>query len=87
MAAFAQTFPSVASAPGVLLWDADTFDKWATETPLSHGEHVTARFLLAVWNPWHSWSCGRFEVMESLRIWDDDHRMAFLAWAAAPWWP
>jgi hypothetical protein len=48
MAEFAWTFPSVAKAPGARLWDANTFDRWAAETPISEGELVTARFLLAV---------------------------------------
>ena len=30
---------------------------------------------------------GRFDLMEAVRIWDDDHRRVFLAWAEAPWWP
>lgn len=87
MTAFARTFPSMMDAPGVPLWDADTLDRWAAETPLSHGERVTARFLLAVWDPGPSWLCGRFDVMEALRIWDDEHRAAFVAWAEDPWWP
>ncbi len=51
MAAFALTFPSVANAPGVSLWDAHTLDRWAAELPVSSGELATARFLLAVWEP------------------------------------
>lgn len=30
---------------------------------------------------------GKFDVFEALRIWDDDHRTAFLAWAKNPVWP
>lgn len=85
--ALARAFPSMATAPHVRLWDANRFDRWTAETPLSHGEFVTARFLLAVWNPGHAWACGRFDLMEAVRIWDDDHRRVFLAWAEAPWWP
>lgn len=48
MAAFARTFRSLADAPAVPLWDADTLDRWAAGTPLSRGERVTAKFLLAV---------------------------------------
>lgn len=86
MAAFARSFHAIRNAPGVPLWDADTLDRWAAETPLSHGELVTARFVLAVWDPNHQWRCGRFYLMEALRIWDDNHRAAFLAWAKDPWW-
>jgi hypothetical protein len=68
MAALAQTFPSLAKASGVRLWDANTLDHWASETPISPGELVAARFLLAVWDPDHAWKCGRFDVMEALRL-------------------
>ena len=87
MAAFARTFPSMAMATDVNFWDANALDRWVTETPLSHGELVTARFLLAVWDDANAWRCGRFELMEDLRVWDDRHRAAFLAWANDPWWP
>lgn len=87
MTAFAGTFPSVANAPGARLWDATALDRWAAETPVSHGELVTARFLLAVWDPEYAWRCGRFDLMEALRVWDEPHRVAFLAWAVDPWWP
>lgn len=44
--------------------------------------------------PWSApateWSCpweiGGFDVMAALKIWDDAHRAAFLAWAKNPWW-
>ena len=87
MAALARTFPSTAKADGVRLWDANTFDRWVAESPVSHGELLTAQFLLAVWDPAQDWRCGRFDLMDALRIWDDRHRAAFLAWVADPWWP
>ena len=87
MAVFARTFPCLAKAAGVTPWDANTLDQWATDTPLSHGELVAARFLLALWDSATDWRCGRFDVMEALRVWDDRHRAAFLACAGDPWWP
>lgn len=87
MDALARTFPSVINAPGVPLWDANTFDRWAADTAISHGELRTAQFLLAVWDSQHAWQCGPFNLMESLRVWDDRHRTAFLAWVHDPWWP
>jgi hypothetical protein len=48
---------------------------------------VTAQFLLAVWSPDDAWESGRFDLMEALREWDEQHRQAFLKWAAHPWWP
>jgi hypothetical protein len=87
MSKLALNFPSLARADGVNPWDADAIDRWAAETPLSLGELVTARFLLAVWNPGYNWRCGPFNLMEALRIWDEEHHKAFLAWAVVPWWP
>ena len=86
MSTFARSFPSAANAPGVRLWDANALERWAAETPLSHGELVTVRFLLAVWDPAHAWRCGSFDLMEAMRVWDPSHRAAFLAWAEDPWW-
>ena len=86
MASFARTFPSMAKA-GTDPWDAYALDRRMAESPVSHGELLTAQFLLAVWDPATAWRCGRFELMEALRVWDDRHRAAFLAWANAPWWP
>jgi len=86
MSNFACSFHLLQSAVEGKPWDADALDCWAAETPLSHGEQVTARFVLAVWNPNHSWKCGKFDLMEALRIWDAEHHAAFLAWAREPWW-
>ena len=85
MAELSRSFPSRAKASGIHVWHANTLDRWASETPLSLGELVTARFLLAVWDPYHPWACGRFDVMEAIRVWDEPHRAAFLAWARDPW--
>jgi len=87
MTEFARTFPSMSKAAGVELWDANALDRWAAETPISEGELVTARFLLAVWDPNHEWRCGRFDLMKALKVWDERHRAAFLAWVEVPWWP
>jgi hypothetical protein len=86
MAALVLTFPSTTSAPPARFCDANSFDRWAAETPLSHGELVTARFLLAVWNPGHEWRFGRFDMMEAIAVWDDRYRAAFIAWARDPFW-
>lgn len=88
MVTLAGTFPSTKKASGVCpVWSANELDRWAADTPLSHGELVTARFLLAVWDPNHPWRCGRFDLMEAFRVWDETHHAAFLAWASFPWWP
>ena len=50
------------------------------------GAHHAARFILAVWNNDAEGTCDRFDVIEALAIWDEEHRAAFLAWAKNPWW-
>lgn len=86
MTAFALTFPSMGYAAGIKPWDADEFDAWGSG-PRSHGERVAAQFLLAVWDPSCEWKCGRFDLMEALRVWDEAHHRAFVKWASNPWWP
>jgi hypothetical protein len=86
MTALARTFPSMRNALGVDPWNPLHLQTWA-KGPHSHGEIVTARFLLSVWDPHQSWNLERFDVMEALRVWDLPHREAFLAWGRDPWWP
>ncbi len=86
MTAFALTFPSMQHALGVKPWDALELDRWGSGSR-SHGERVTAQLLLSVWDSSTEWTCGRFNLMEALRIWDAEHHQAFLKWVANPWWP
>lgn len=32
------------------------------------------------------WEVGPFDIMDALGTWDNEHRAAFVRWAAAPWW-
>ena len=86
MARFAESFPCLRGAPGVSPWEALELDRWAAG-PVSHGEQVTASFVLTVWDSSNAWQAGRFDLMDALRVWDPTHHGAFLQWAAAPWWP
>jgi hypothetical protein len=67
-------------------FEPEELNRWAAG-PASHGERVTACFILAVWDPTIEWEAGRFDVMEALRVWSPSHRQPFLEWAADPWWP
>lgn len=73
-------------ATGVKPWNANAFDKWAATVPISHGERCSAQFILAVWNFALPWRCRKFDLMEALDVWDQQHHQAFLAWVADPWW-
>src|SRR4051812_22080942 len=86
MTTLVRGFPCLRRAVGVSSWEALELDRWAAG-PVSTGERITAQFLLAVWDPSNEWTCGRFDVMEALRVWDLKHRAAFLRWASDPWWP
>ena len=90
MAILAQTFPCMRGKVGVMdalpPWDAAAVDAWAAPGRPSHGERVTAQFLLAVWSPDHPWLCGKFDLMEAVRVWDHAHHDSFLKWASNPWW-
>lgn len=80
MLALAQTFPSYRHLAS---WDAKAVDRHAAHGA-SHGEKVTARFLLSVWNQWDEHAAGRFDLFEAMRVWDEEHLNAFRAWVLDP---
>lgn len=86
MTELAQSFPCLRRAWGVSPFEPEELNRWAA-SGVSHGERVTASFILAVWDSATDWEAGRFDLMEALRIWDESHHKAFLKWAAEPWWP
>jgi hypothetical protein len=86
MTDLAYTFPCLREAPGVDPFDPKELDRWAAG-PVSHGERVTASFVLAVWDPSATWEAGRFDLMEALNLWPPSHRGPFARWVMNPWWP
>jgi hypothetical protein len=85
MITLARTFPALRTAPGIEPWRPDDLQAWSNG-PASHGQRLTAHFLLSVWDRQLGWELDPFDVMEALHAWDLRHRRAFLEWAAAPWW-
>ena len=83
MTVLAETFPALRRAPGVRPWDAEELAAWTDVC--SSGELHAVRFVLWVWNVFHDWPCGPFEIVKAVNVWDDENRAAFLAWAEAPW--
>lgn len=82
MTALAQSFPcSVRFAHCIDPWDAEALDA-ERRKGMSHGEKMTAAFLLTVFNP--AWL--KFNLHEALGVWDDAHCAAFAAWAHRPWY-
>ena len=80
MLALARTFPSHARLEA---WNPEKVNQRAMRGA-SHGEKVTARFLLSVWNQWETHEIGRFDLFEALQVWDPEHLAAFRAWMADP---
>lgn len=71
--------------PGADPWDALKLDK--SYQGASHGEKCTISFLLNVWSPGDDWSCGKFDLMDAIGVWDEDQLAAFRIWVNKPWWP
>jgi hypothetical protein len=82
----AESFPCLRNAPGISSWHAERLDKWAASGKASHGEACTAKFILAVWDSDFDWQCGKFDLIDAFRVWDEYHRDAFREWVRDPWW-
>lgn len=82
----AESFPSLRGAPGVRPFDAMALKSWAGALRFASSARYAASFVLEV----HRGRVGRphpldpFDVASAFLRWDDDHRAAFAAWAAAP---
>lgn len=79
----AESFPSLRGNPYVRAWDPKALDEWAAGLA-STGEKLSAQFVLAVWNQFEEWKCGRFDVLDAYARWDEKHWDAFRAWACDP---
>ena len=86
MTTLAQSFPTLRVADGVSPWDAERLEAWLMSGAPGHGAKCAGRFVLSVWNSYHTWACGHFDLHEALGCWDDKHRSAFARWVTAPWW-
>ena len=87
MTALGLSFPTLAHADGVSPWDPERLEAWLRSGAPGHGAQCAGRFVLSVWNSYHEWRSGRFDLQEALGCWDAQHRAAFVAWAAKLWWP
>lgn len=94
----ARSFPSLKDAP-LEPWNYHAFDKWAAkeEAVLARNSRreslmlaYAAQFVLQVWAgsrlaEFETFRVGEFIVTRAMHVWDEEHRNAFRAWAAAPW--
>lgn len=82
MSELCDSFHVLMNTPGVRPWNPELFN--ATPRHTEATGHA-ASFVLNVWNSNSDWP--PFDFHEAWALWDDRNRQAFLAWAAAPWWP
>lgn len=85
VAELARTFPSLAGCTILDDFDADVFDAWASSNDCAGQAFFSAQFILQVVSAGEHWETGAFNAVLALLAWDETHRHAFLAWAAAPW--
>lgn len=85
MSELAHSFPSLRKMPGVNLWDPVRLARRVGT--MSHGEQCAARFVLGVWAGGHYPRIRRFDLMEAMGCWDQEHQEACAAWIRAPFWP
>lgn len=80
------TFPSLRSKLKKAEWlDLTTLENFAEgNAPTPSADHA-ARFILALWSRGEE-KLTPFDAVTALIVWDEEHRAAFLAWAANPWW-
>jgi hypothetical protein len=78
----ALAFPTLRRAGGVQPWQPHALDAWACGPLPGEDALHAARFVLALWDNAEIWSCGRFDAIEALAVWDGPHRGAFLTWVA-----
>ena len=71
-------FPSLDNAPGIMPWNPNQLDIWASEVGRDKQTVHAARCILERWNSGFAWECGQFDPKVALEIWDKRHRRAFL---------
>lgn len=96
MTALCKSFPTLRRADGVERWHQIKFARWATHCDTRAAQQAAA-FVLSVWNGstphdggwWNDgeFSAGRFDVVDAMAYWDAQHKAAFAAWCANPFWP
>ena len=90
VADLSRTFPSLARVEhpriaGLDPFDPDQLDNWAGGNDCTGQAYFAALFILQVTSAGEHWESGTFNAVVAMLAWDEAHRRAFLAWAAAPW--
>jgi hypothetical protein len=91
MATLAETFPTLVGLPGLLPWDSVLFAEQLGSPAITNARASAILFVLSVWNTGFQ-GVGvdliknPFDVHSAMLSWDNQHRRAFLAWVADPFW-
>lgn len=64
--ALALSFQTLGDVDGVNPWDPDQLEAWLRSGAPGHGAMCAGRFVLSVWNSYHEWTAGRFDLHEAL---------------------
>lgn len=79
MSNLALTFPSLQDAPGVVPWELERLDEWASVRPAGDSARYAARFVFAVFDGRGNWRSGPFDPIRAQGVWDAAHYEAFQA--------
>jgi hypothetical protein len=98
--AIVSSFPTLRRADGADPWHPTVLLRWLCEGGQAHSVTLAATFVLGAWNTSTDWvelaeelefpypkAAERFDALQALTIWDDQHRAAFAAFAQRPYFP
>jgi hypothetical protein len=71
---------------GSINFDASAFDQWASSTSslISKGERIIAQFILGVFDQYHEWECGRFDIFEAAGVLSKGNLQVISEWVRKP---
>jgi len=91
LAILAESFPTLKGIPGLLPWDPVLLAEQLGSPAITNASANAILFVLSVWNPGFQ-GAGvdlvktPFSLHGAMWAWDNQHRRAFLAWVANPFW-
>jgi hypothetical protein len=99
MTALANLFPTLRGVDAIDPWNEEAVLAWTCGGHSSGALHA-AKFALSVWNPAADWNAiarargllsgdqrlSPFDVHDAIRVWDYEHRAAFVAWMQGAFW-
>ena len=65
-------------------FDANEFDNWAANTPISNGEKIIAQFVLGVWDRYTEFKVGKFDLFNAANKLDNQNWEIIVNWCKKP---